>query len=157
MTRKGFEGKIIKVSSRLPASVDEIWDKLQRFDTLQYIARPYATFAPIDGKDLIWREGETSRFKLRLFGFLPFGAHTINVVTFDRIAQTVQTREGNKRVPIWNHKITLKSLSDGETEYTDEVELFANRATSLVYVWGVIFYRHRQRKWRKLLRGSQSS
>jgi hypothetical protein len=143
--------KLISVSSRFPVSVDEIWDKLQRLDTLQYVAYPFATFTLMDGNDLIWREGETSRFKLRLFGFIPFGTHTINVITFDRAAKLVQTHESNKSVPIWNHRITLKYLTDDVTEYTDEVELSAGLATPFVYAWGMMFYRHRQRRWMKLI------
>ncbi|MDR2531146.1 MAG: hypothetical protein LBC65_06365 [Oscillospiraceae bacterium] len=142
----------VRVSSVFPASVDSVWDKLQRLDTLQFIARPYAVFKPLGDASLTWREGETARFSLWLFGVIPFGVHNINVVSFDRKTLTVQTREGNKFVPLWNHKITLKPLDGGNTAYTDEVELFASWVTPIVYVWSVMFYKHRQRKWCKLLK-----
>jgi hypothetical protein len=144
--------KTIRVTSVFPASVDAVWDKLQRLDTLQYIARPYAAFRPLDGAAMTWRDGCISRFALRLFGVIPLGVHTINVVMFSREALTVQTHESNKRVPVWNHQITLKPLGNDKTEYTDEVELFADFATPIVCAWSMAFYRHRQRKWRKLLK-----
>jgi hypothetical protein len=144
--------KNIRVTSVFPVSVDVVWDKLQRFDTLQYIARPYAAFKPLGGTAVTWREGDTSRFALRLFGVIPLGIHTIDVLTFDRETLTVRTREGNKRVPVWNHKILLKPLGGNKTEYTDEVELFAGFATPIVRAWSAAFYCHRQRKWRKLLK-----
>jgi ligand-binding SRPBCC domain-containing protein len=144
--------KIVRVTSVFPASVDVVWDKLQQLDTLQYIARPYATFEPQRETLTAWREGEISRFSLRLFGVIPLGVHTIHIVRFDREALTVQTREGNQCVPMWNHKINLKPLDNNKTEYTDEVELFAGFVTPMAYAWSVLFYRHRQRKWRKLLK-----
>jgi hypothetical protein len=144
--------KTIRVTSVFPASVDVVWDKLQRLDTLQYIARPYAAFRPLDGAATAWRDGCVSRFALRLFGVIPLGVHTINVVAFSREALTVQTRESNKRVPVWNHKILIEPLGGNETAYTDEVELFAGFATPIVYAWSAMFYRHRQRRWRKLLK-----
>jgi hypothetical protein len=64
----------------------------------------------------------------------------------------VQTHESNERVSLWNHKITLEPLTNTETEYADEVELFASWATLPVSVWTTLFYRHRQRRWLRLLK-----
>ena len=50
--------KIICKSSVLPAGADAIWKKLQRLDSLQYIATPYATFEPLGGrKTFTWKSG----------------------------------------------------------------------------------------------------
>ena len=47
--RGGFmKAKIIDISSVFPATINEIWDKLQSLKTLQFIAAPYATFEPYD-------------------------------------------------------------------------------------------------------------
>jgi len=146
--------RTVRVTSVFPAGADAVWERLQRLDTLRYIARPYATFDPLKNTSLVWRQGETSRFALRLFGIFYIGVHTINVVKFDRDTLTIQTREGNNRVPVWNHKIVLKRQGAAKTQYTDTVEIFAGWATPIVYAWGVMFYRHRQRKWRKLLKGA---
>lgn len=140
------------ISSVFQADADEIWDKLQQLSTLQYIAAPFATFAPLEESKLVWREGQTSSFKFKLFGLVSFGTHTINVLEFDKPTLTVYTNEANKWVPVWNHKIWLERIDDKAVKYTDEVQLDAGWKTIFVYWWSQIFYRHRQKKWRKLLR-----
>jgi len=144
--------RIVCVSSILPAPADVIWDKLGNIETLRYIAAPYAYFTPEDKAGMIWREGETARFYLKLFGFLSFGIHTINVVQFDKNTYSIYTNEHNKSVPVWNHRIILEKTDDGRTQYTDEVEICAGWKTVCVYWWSVLFYKHRQRKWLQLLR-----
>jgi hypothetical protein len=144
--------KIITISSVFPTSAETIWEKLQRLDTLQYIASPLATFHSLDKEVLTWSEGEAARFELKLFGFIPFGIHIIKVKQFDRNTYRVYTNEGNKYVPVWNHKIWLDIIDECTTKYTDEVEIFAGWKTIFVYWWSYIFYKHRQKKWFQLIR-----
>ena len=147
-----MKSKTIKICSEFPASVDEIWNMLRQMETLRYIAAPYVVFKPLKNAALIWKEGETSEFALRLFGFFNMGVHTINVIQFDKETLTVFTNEGNKYIPTWNHRIMLrKTEKAGFTSYCDEVEMSAGWKTPIVAVWGKMFYRHRQRKWLKLL------
>ena len=68
----------VNVSSVFSASADEIWSKLSKLETLQYIATPCVYFRPVDTEnELVWREGETAQFRLKVFGFIPMGTHTI--------------------------------------------------------------------------------
>ncbi|MDR2110902.1 MAG: hypothetical protein LBP32_06300 [Spirochaetaceae bacterium] len=142
--------KIIRVSSTFPAPPDELWPLLLRVDTLRYIAAPYAAFSPLEPGEMVWREGTAVRFHLRIFG-LPFGIHTIRIHKIDGIAHTIQTYEGNQFVPVWNHRITLEPADGISTIYTDEVEIGAGWKTGVVRLWSGAFYRHRQRKWLKLM------
>lgn len=136
----------------LPAGADEIWEKLQSLSSLAYVAAPYAAFSPENGAgDVTWKQGETFRLIFRLFGFIPFGVHTIRIVIFDREQWLIYSNESNPRVPVWNHRIRLKPLDKARTEYTDEVEIDAGGMTGLVFLWANMFYAHRQRKWKKLL------
>ena len=147
--------KTVAVTSVFPVSPDEIWERLTRVETLQYIAAPFASFSPLaPDKEMVWREGETSQFRLRIFGFLPVGVHTIEVRRFDSASYTIDTHEGNKSVPIWNHRITISQVEKSTSRYTDEVELGAGWLTGVVYIWSKMFYRHRQRRWVKLLEKS---
>ena len=59
--------------------------------------------------------------------------------------------EGNEHVPVWNHDITLVSLDDDHTQYTDRVEIHAGWKTLFIWLWANMFYAHRQRKWIRLL------
>ena len=142
---------IIKTSV-LPASAEVIWEKLQTLSSLRYVAAPFATFEPLDGsKHLIWKCGEIFKLNLRLFGIIPFGIHSIQIISLDQETLTICSKEHNPHIMIWNHRIRLEPIDGGHTRYTDWVEIDAGRKTSLVRIWARIFYAHRQRKWKKLL------
>ncbi len=140
---------IVRKSSVFPASRDMVFEKLQKIETLQTIAKPYASFEPVGAVNPVWSASSTSAYRFRLFCMIPFGTHTIRIVRFD--AEGVSSREGNKHVPVWNHDIRLIPLDDKHTEYTDQVEIRAGWKTLFVWLWAKAFYAHRQRKWIKLL------
>lgn len=143
---------IVRKSSVFPDSTEEIFSKLQKLKTLQYIAYPYATFEPVNGKDeLIWEKDTVSSFRFKLFGLISFGVHTIKVVRFG-LEEGILTHESNKHVPVWNHIITLEEIDANNTKYTDIVEIDAGWKTVFVYLWAKCFYAHRQRKWKQLLK-----
>ena len=141
---------IIRRSSVFPASREVVFEKLQKLETLQTIAKPYATFKPVGTAKPVWTVGSTSDYRFRLFGVIPFGTHTIHIVRFD--PEGVSSREGNEHVPVWNHDITLRPLDDHHTAYTDRVKIQAGWKTVFVWMWAEAFYGHRQRKWIKLLK-----
>ena len=140
---------IVQKTSVFPASREVIFQKLQRLETLQYIAKPYASFEPVGKIQPIWSAGSTSSYRFRLFGLIPFGTHTIRIIRFD--PDGISSREGNEHVPVWNHDIRLVKLDDGHTEYTDRVEIQAGWKTVFIRLWANAFYAHRQRKWIKML------
>ena len=142
---------IVRRTSVFPAKRDEVFARLQRLETLQFIAAPYASFTPVSGgDDFQWRAGGVSAYRFRLFGLVPFGTHTIRIERFDK--DIIRSREGNAHVPVWNHRIALRDLGT-ETEYTDEVEIRAGWKTFFIWLSAKAFYAHRQRKWIRLLRG----
>jgi hypothetical protein len=137
----------IRVTSIFPADREIVFEKLQEISTLQYICSPIAKFTPLN-KCHIWIAEACFTFNLRVMG-LNFGVHTINVDRFD--LTLISTREHNESVPIWNHTITLEKHGDNCTKYTDIVEIKAGFKTFFIWIWANVFYRHRQKKWRKLL------
>ncbi len=142
----------VKVTSVFPASDREIFEKLQKLETLQYIAYPFATFNSVDGKStLVWRAGEDAAFDFKLFGIIPFGIHRIRVIRFD-LSNGILTHESNPHVPVWNHAIILDRIDHDHARYSDVVDIEAGWKTIFVYLWAVCFYHHRQRKWQKLLK-----
>lgn len=143
--------KIVEKTSIFPATRSVIFDKIQKLETLQYIASPYATFTPVNPEtDYKWVPGSTSSYRFKLFGFIPFGTHTIHVIRFDE--EKIETHEGNEYVPVWNHTIRMKQTDALHTQYTDHVEIDAGWKTFFVWLWANSFYAHRQRKWLRLLK-----
>lgn len=141
---------IIRKTSVFPASRKEVFTKLQQLKTLQYIAWPYASFQPVGQVTDTWTAGQTSSYRFRLFGCIPYGTHTIHVIHVDE--DGIQSEEGNEHVPVWNHQITLKALDADHTEYTDTVVIEAGWKTFIIWLWANAFYSHRQRKWIRLLK-----
>ena len=140
---------IVEKASVFPAGRDTVFQKLQRLETLQLIAKPFAAFEPVGNAEHTWTVGSTSSYRFRLFGVIPFGTHTIHIVRFD--PDGVSSHEGNEHVPVWNHDIRLRALDPGHTLYTDRVEIRAGWKTPFVWLWARAFYVHRQRKWVRLL------
>ena len=141
---------IVRKTSVFPASRDVVFEKLQMLETLQYIAKPFASFEPVGEAAPVWTVGGVSSYRFRLFCLIPCGTHTIRIVRFD--PEGVSSREGNEHVPVWNHDITMSALDAGRTTYTDRVEIRAGWKTVFVWLWANAFYAHRQRKWIKMLR-----
>ncbi len=146
---------IVQKTSVFPASRDVVFQKLQRQETLQTIAKPYAAFEPVDSAAAVWTVGGKSSWRLRLFGTIPFGTHTIRIIRFD--AERISSREGNRHVPVWNHDILFFPIDENHTEYTDRVEIRAGWKTIFIWLWAKAFYAHRQRKWIRLLRKGRVS
>ena len=142
---------IVQKTSDFPAPRDVVFQKLQRLETLQTIAKPYAAFEPEGNAAAVWTAGSESSYRFRLFGFIPFGTHTIRIVRFD--PEGISSRESNGHVPVWNHDISLFPTDENHTEYTDKVEIQAGWKTVFVWAWAKLFYAHRQRKWIRMLRG----
>ena len=142
--------KTVRKTSIFPAKRDVVFSKLQELSTLQYIASPEATIIPVNtAQPATWTIGNISAYRFRLFGFIPFGTHTIRIERFD--SDCIRSRESNEHVPVWNHKIYLKDCGRG-TEYTDEVDIEAGWKTVFIWLWANAFYAHRQRKWIRLLK-----
>jgi hypothetical protein len=147
--------KTIVRTTLLKAGKKEIFSRLKKLETLQYVAAPYARFIPLDDdQPLEWKEGSVFSFRFYLFGMIPFGIHTVHVLSFNE-DDGVSTREQNAHVPVWNHRIYLEAVSEKITRYTDEVEIEAGWKTPFVALWAKAFYAHRQRKWQKLLSAEQ--
>ena len=128
---------IVHRTSVFPAKREAVFEKLQRLETLQAVAAPYASFTPVsENTDTVWQVGSISSYRFKLFGFIPFGTHTIRIERFD--IDAIQSRERNEHVPAWDHKITLRDRGD-ETEYTDEVELRAGWKTMFIWLWAKAF------------------
>ncbi len=143
---------IVRESKVFPAEKEIIFELLQSVETLQIITSPFIAFEPVEKEqEMIWQVGKRFKFKAKLCGFIPFGIHTIKLLEFDK-DKGIYSNETNTYVPVWNHRILLNDLADGQTEYWDIVEIYAGWKTIFVYIWAKLFYQHRQRKWVKILK-----
>jgi hypothetical protein len=148
---KHKKGIKIIISSILNKPAEKIWSKLLDVETLIYICKPMATFkTTTKDKNMKWELNKEYVFKLLIYGFIPFGNHRIILEKIDGTNKIIISKEHNKIVKIWNHIIKMENNGEDNIKYTDEVEIYAGIFTLFVAIWGIIFYKHRQRKWKKV-------
>ena len=99
-----------------------------------------------------WKEGFEYEIVIKPFGLLNiWGVHHIKVISIDKTKTEIITVEKNKICKVWNHKLTFKKIGENQTEYTDEVTLYAGWLTSILSHFLVCSYKKRHQNWDKLL------
>ena len=142
------------ISTTFDCTVAQLWDEISRPASLRFVSAPLLHFEPLVAGDLAseWVVGKPYRLRLSLFGILPAGKHHITVVNIDREANLIESQESGALAPVWNHTIRFHPLAQGKLHYTDEIEIQAGLLTGLIWAFAHLFYRHRQRRWKVLLR-----
>jgi hypothetical protein len=147
----------LTVRTVFEAPAQLIWDEARRPRLLTYVAAPMQVFEPLVPATLpeLWAEG---RYLVRLWllGVLPLGKQWIVVSYPDaelhaRGEYTLRDRGYGDLITIWDHLITITARPDGRTDYCDEVEIRAGLMTPFIWCFAWTFYRHRQRRWRRLV------
>lgn len=153
------DGKIISVSSFFSHNVDMFFaQELIKQNTVK-IVRPLATitFSKENQDSKLWQEGFDYELEIKPFGLLNiWGIHHIKVVRIDEREIEIITVEKNDICKVWNHKLTFKKLGEHQTEYTDEVTLYAGWLTGFLSHFLVYSYKKRHQNWDKLLRKLRS-
>ncbi len=83
---------------------------------------------------------------------IPLGRHSIFCERIDPELREIQTREREPLVRRWDHLVRVRPEGDGHTRYSDEIEIEAGLLTPIVWLFAEVFYRHRQRRWKRLIR-----
>jgi len=143
---------LVRISTRLPAPAGLVWDTVQRTDTLRYVTRGLLGFRSDGEAPERLAEGETYRMRLMFFGLLPAWRHEIRVVRLDNAHREIRTEEHGGPVRTWRHRITVDDEGWGSARYRDEIEIAAGVLTPFVWTYAQLFYRYRQRRWRRLAR-----
>lgn len=149
---------IARITSIFDCTEEKFWNKIIEPKSLQYVASPILSFHPIDGIDLNthWVTNKTYEFKLRFLKIIPLGRHQIKVITISKESNTLVTNESGTLTPVWNHTVEFHQIEHGRLRYTDEIEIGAGLLTPGIWVFAHLFYRHRQKRWKKLLKNAHS-
>jgi hypothetical protein len=144
----------VYVETVLPCPAGKVWNEVRRSDLLLEVARPLVKLVPVDALQFpeCWDEGATFRCKSYLFGIIPLGTRTVFLERIDWTAWEIQTRETDPLIHRWDHLIRVRYIGAGLTRYSDEIFIKAGLATFFVWLFAQWFYRHRQRKWRQVVR-----
>jgi hypothetical protein len=153
---KFVKGKIVSVSSFFNHNIDNFFaQELIRKNTSR-IVRPLAVinFLKENQDSEFWKEGFDYELLIKPFGLINiWGVHHIKVVSIDKLKTEIVTIEKNNICKVWNHKLTFKKINVNETEYTDEVTLYAGWLTNILSYFLIYSYKKRHKNWDKLLTG----
>lgn len=143
----------IEISTVLNAPPERIAAEVRTSKLLKYVARGMLAFRPIDPPAFpdVWTEGHYKAAMLWK-GFLPIGWQIIGIEILDEGPKVWRIRDNGRGALIktWDHVIELRADGDG-THYTDRLDLDAGLLTPFVHVFASLFYRHRQKRWRRLV------
>lgn len=141
----------IELTTRLPASADRVWQELRKPALLEHVAAGRLRFVPIEPPALPehWQDGDY-RVALRGFGWLPLGEQVISIRIRDE-DRTLHDRGSSRFFRRWDHRISVEPDGPDATRYTDSVEFDAGILDPLLLPLVKDFFRHRQRRWRRLV------
>ncbi|MEM7779680.1 MAG: hypothetical protein AAF697_04710 [Pseudomonadota bacterium] len=139
-------------SCRLESCVDKVRTAIMRPALFLYEAAPLVKFTPIGLERFpdIWEEREY-RGSMSLFGVIPLGWQAI-VISFAAEGEEPLVLRDQGYGPMlreWDHRIEVSPAGAG-TLYTDRLRLDAGALTPIVAFGVAQFFKHRQRRLRKV-------
>jgi hypothetical protein len=146
---KQVSARKLTISSEIPLDIETAWTKVRTSALLNFVAYGKVKFKPTGGQfPEIWKEGDTVSTKTIVYGFVPFGGlHSLYFEKIDQENKILQTREWDNSAKVWDHKISLKKLTDTTIIYEDEIVIYGGILTGFITSWAKSFYKHRQKRW----------
>jgi hypothetical protein len=149
---------IVVSATVLNCPPERAWQEVQTSRLLTFITAPLVRFVPVNPPALpaTWAE-QRYLVEMRLFGLIPFGTQWI-VITKPVVDTTPGRQHYELRdngygelIATWDHRIIMRETEDRRTHYTDQVEIRAGLLTPFIWAYASLFYRYRQRRWRRLV------
>jgi hypothetical protein len=147
---------IINIETELKISYETIIKYIHLSKTLDYIAKPLLIFEPENRDEYpnIWVNGKY-QVRMKLFGFLPFGKQNfvIEKVKENHSDEFIFRDNGyGDFIATWDHWIFIRKTTDeNKVKYIDRIEIKAGVLTLFIASFAAVFYRWRQRRWKKLI------
>ena len=144
----------LTVRSEIPIPLDQAWANVKTPALLQFVARGMIRFKPEDIPfPRQWQQGQTYGVRMRIFGFIPFGGvHQLFIEKIDDRQYIIATREWDRHVKVWNHRVSMRAVRADKISYQDEIIIYGGWMTPFITVFAKSFYKHRQRRWQILAR-----
>ncbi|TGN13201.1 hypothetical protein [Leptospira ilyithenensis] len=146
---------IVNVSTELKSDFETVKRSVLLPKLLIYVTTPLIKFTPLDPNyfPMIWKDGEYL-VSMKLFGIIPFGKQYIGIQRFHDTTDEFILRDNGhgELIRKWDHWIFVRrTKNENLISYTDRIEIKAGLLTPLIWIFGNIFYRWRQHRWRKLI------
>ena len=150
-TKEGWLYVIVKEVSIFDCDANRLFNEVMHSKSLFYVTKPLVKFIetseyPIPKK---WRDGKYL-VKVKLLGIIPFAQQWIVIRTDEARCHLLD--DGYSRlIKRWHHDIYVVEIGGNKVLYIDLVDIRAGLLTPFVYLYACVFYRHRQKRWRKLI------
>lgn len=140
------------IQTRLDAPPDRVWETVLQTRAFQYVTQGWMAFTFQEPLPPRWIEGDRLTARMWLFHVLPAPwRHTMILHRIDHDRRELSTEEGGGLLRVWNHRIRVEARPDGGSLYTDAITIDAGLLTRPVWLFAQVFFRHRQRRLRRLL------
>jgi hypothetical protein len=142
---------LVKVMSVFNCDSNELFREVKKTESLFYIAKPLIKFVQLPEHPLpeLWKEGKYP-VKMYILGFIPFGKQWIAISIYNNNLH-IRDNGYSKLIKKWDHNIYLKGVGENKTLYTDTIDINAGILTIFIAMFAKIFYRWRQKRWRRLI------
>lgn len=141
---------VVDRSTTLGAPAATVWKAVKTPEAFRYVTRALLSMPAIGGRHEPWREGETVRAWVFLFGLIPFSYHRLTLASIDDVTMTLSSAEHGGLIRRWNHDIVVAPLTESSCVYRDTIDIDAGVFTPAVALYARWFYYMRQRRWRQL-------
>jgi len=124
-TKNGKQRRAIRLQfeTQLSGSAQLVWEQHVQAESYLRLMKPQAKLRlmkrfPVPDQ---WHTDSTNRFRLRMYGFIPYGRHYIHWERIDHEKLILQTRESGFLVPTWHNRIALTPINDSTCLIREEV------------------------------------
>jgi hypothetical protein len=142
---------LVDIATYLPCKPDVAIEHVNSSALLVHIAKPLLIFVANEPPQfpVQWADA-TYWVSMRLFGIIPLGKQAIVISHPPADIFTLRDNGHSALIQTWDHVITIAPSGSG-TLYRDQVVIEAGLLTPLVWLFALLFYHHRQRRWRQLV------
>ncbi len=155
----GVKTQFVTVSSELPVSAERAFELAQKLETFEFVVSPVIRLS-LPAEQLIaakaddaLRAGAEYSGRLWYFKIVPAWTHKLKIISGGPIdgGFEIYTNEQSGPVRVWNHRLTFKATGDSTCRYTDQIEIPGGIEGLGTRAFVEVFFRYRQRRWRRLL------
>jgi len=145
---------IATISTTFNVTPKILWREIVKPKSLRFVSAPILYFFPTDNTDLSkdWQINREYNFKSYFLKIIPLGEHKVILNKIDIVSNEIISNESIGLIKVWNHTINFNAINSRQIEYTDTIEIKAGLLTFFIWLFSHIFYRHRHKRWKILLR-----
>ena len=147
---------IATIQTQFQISADAAWKLLLQRNTFLYITKGFLGFTGSKNWPEKFFEGLFIQTRLIFYHIIPSWKHQLQIVTLDHNIHELLSNENGGPVRSWKHLIRIEPETDLKCRYMDQVDIKAGIFTPFIWGYAHIFYRYRQRRWKKLIKLNQN-